>query len=199
MTNRVTLYEGTGRVAMCRPYDDKALDSLRGKQVLIWSGEHHGYWGPDWCGYYDKPGAGIYEFGDAYLHVSHCSPEKKIAFEPVEERQPDPGPYRAIPCPCGHRGCSSWMVEPVADVQGTSFTEAQARVVAALLNGLSRDRHHMHPYDQLLHDMVGQMCSALQYMRNAVEINLPLTREVVERERAAFKKLIERWHEMRRD
>jgi hypothetical protein len=46
----------------------------------------------------------------------------------------DPGPYRAIRCPCGHRGCSSWMVEPVAAIQGVSLTEAQARAVADLLN-----------------------------------------------------------------
>lgn len=44
--------------------------------------------------------------------------------------------YRAIPCPCGHRACTSWMVDPVAAVQGVRFTQAQAEAVAALLNTL---------------------------------------------------------------
>ncbi len=51
-------------------------------------------------------------------------------------RSPDPGPYRAIPCPCGHAACSSWMVDPVAAVQGVSFIEEQARAVAGLLNAM---------------------------------------------------------------
>jgi hypothetical protein len=49
-------------------------------------------------------------------------------------RSPDPGPYRAIPCPCGHPACTSWMVEPVAAVQGVSFTREQAEAVARLLS-----------------------------------------------------------------
>lgn len=51
-------------------------------------------------------------------------------------RSPDPGPYRAIPCPCGHRACSSWMVDPVAAVQGVRFTQEQAEAVAALLGAI---------------------------------------------------------------
>lgn len=46
--------------------------------------------------------------------------------------------YRAIPCPCGQRGCSSWMVDPIAAVQGVGFTEHQARAVADLLNAFER-------------------------------------------------------------
>lgn len=45
--------------------------------------------------------------------------------------------YRAIKCPCNHRACSSWMVDPVAAIQGVSFTETQARAVAALLNNMN--------------------------------------------------------------
>jgi hypothetical protein len=42
--------------------------------------------------------------------------------------------YRASRCPCGHRGCKSWHVEPVAATQGVSFNEEEAKVVAAFLN-----------------------------------------------------------------
>ena len=55
----------------------------------------------------------------------------------------------------------------------------------------------MTPYEQLCHDMVGAMCSALQYMKNAVEFNIPITADVVRQTHSDFKKLIERWHEMR--
>lgn len=52
----------------------------------------------------------------------------------------------AIPCPCGK--CGYWLVEPEAALQGVSFTEAQARAVAALLNrkvhdaGASPEQEH---------------------------------------------------------
>jgi hypothetical protein len=42
--------------------------------------------------------------------------------------------YRAIKCPCGHPSCTSWMVEPVAAVQGVSFTKELAEAVAEFLN-----------------------------------------------------------------
>lgn len=59
----------------------------------------------------------------------------------------------------------------------------------------------MHPYDQLLHDMTGVMCSALQYMKNAVEYEgaLPITPEAVESTRAAMTKLIARYHKLREE
>jgi len=41
--------------------------------------------------------------------------------------------YRAMPCPCGHKTCRAWMVNPVAAVQGVSFTRDQAEAVAAFL------------------------------------------------------------------
>ena len=37
-------------------------------------------------------------------------------------------------CPCGHRHCKDWHVEPNAAVQGVSFTKEQAEAVAKLLN-----------------------------------------------------------------
>ena len=39
--------------------------------------------------------------------------------------------WRAMVCPCGMGGCNSWMVNPVAAVQGVGFTEEEAKVVAA--------------------------------------------------------------------
>lgn len=49
-----------------------------------------------------------------------------------------PGTYSAIRCPCGHNACRSWMVDPVAAVQGVSFSERQARAVAQLLNDMAQ-------------------------------------------------------------
>lgn len=42
--------------------------------------------------------------------------------------------YRAEPCPCGHRICSSWHVVPAAMIRGVNFDEQQAKDVAAFLN-----------------------------------------------------------------
>jgi len=44
--------------------------------------------------------------------------------------------YRAIRCPCGHKSCTAWMVDPVAAVQSVRFTERQAKAVAGLLNAM---------------------------------------------------------------
>lgn len=41
---------------------------------------------------------------------------------------------RAIKCPCGHRTCTAWMVDPEAAVQGVLFTEEEAMAVADFLN-----------------------------------------------------------------
>lgn len=51
--------------------------------------------------------------------------------------------YRAIRCPCGHRACKSWMVDPVAAVQGVRFDERQARSVANLLNTMENDSSYV--------------------------------------------------------
>lgn len=48
-----------------------------------------------------------------------------------------PPHYWASRCPCMRRSCRDWHVEPVAALQGVSFTEAQARAVAKLLNDLN--------------------------------------------------------------
>lgn len=42
--------------------------------------------------------------------------------------------YRVSKCPCGHRACTNYFVDPVARYQGVSFTERQAHAVADLLN-----------------------------------------------------------------
>lgn len=62
---------------------DSIFDSLRGGNVLIWSGEHRAYWGSDGCGYYDRAQVGIYEFEDAHRRTRHCGPEKQIAYERI--------------------------------------------------------------------------------------------------------------------
>lgn len=55
----------------------------------------------------------------------------------VEEREKIPeedtigANWRAQPCPCGDEFCSAWHVEPVAAVQGVTFTEAEAKIAAA--------------------------------------------------------------------
>lgn len=48
------------------------------------------------------------------------------------------GAYRAHPCPCGDAVCKNWLVAPGADLQGVSFTEAQAKAVVRLLDGMDR-------------------------------------------------------------
>jgi hypothetical protein len=47
--------------------------------------------------------------------------------------------FRATRCPCGHRVCENWFVEPVAAFQGVSFTKKQAEAVATLLNAMGED------------------------------------------------------------
>lgn len=42
----------------------------------------------------------------------------------------------AIPCPCGHKSCKAWMVDPHAAVQGVRFTQEEAERVAEFLNGM---------------------------------------------------------------
>jgi hypothetical protein len=50
-------------------------------------------------------------------------------------KQDGPG-YRATKCPCGDPICKAWHVSGVASVQGVSFEERQARIVADLLNAI---------------------------------------------------------------
>lgn len=44
--------------------------------------------------------------------------------------------YTATGCPCGHPVCKNWLVAPVANVQGVSFTRPQAEAVAYVLNAM---------------------------------------------------------------
>lgn len=69
-----------------RPPSDPVFDSVRVGDVLIWSGEHNAYWGPDRSGYYDRSGAGAYSFEDAYRYTAHVGPEKRISYERHDAR-----------------------------------------------------------------------------------------------------------------
>lgn len=54
--------------------------------------------------------------------------------------------WKAVKCPCNHSRCNSWMVEPVAALQGLSMTEAEAHVMAAsynLLDVLKEAKTHL--------------------------------------------------------
>lgn len=56
------------------------------------------------------------------------------------------GPHYAYPCTCGYASCKSWMVSGVADVQGVSFTQAEAVLVADVLNVVANAAEGvMHP------------------------------------------------------
>jgi hypothetical protein len=51
------------------------------------------------------------------------------------------GRHYAYPCTCGHHSCKSWMVAGVAEVQGVSFTQAEAVLVADVLNIVQNVAH----------------------------------------------------------
>ena len=158
MTDRVALYLSLKPRALKRLLDNPAFEPLRGHRVKIYSTEHRAYWGPDWSGYFDSRFAGVYSFEEAYRRTSYCGPEKGIHYELVEERKyVDPGPYRAVSCPCGHGSCRSWLVEPVAAVQGVSLTREQAELVAALLTIHSSDGLTMAQLQRALVDPRGDI------------------------------------------
>jgi hypothetical protein len=48
--------------------------------------------------------------------------------------------YYAVKCPCKSKACTYWHVDPVASIQGVSFTEEQAKAVAELLNKLQTEK-----------------------------------------------------------
>ena len=41
----------------------------------------------------------------------------------------------ASQCMCGHRSCKDWHVFPHAAMQGVKFTQHQAELISAVLNG----------------------------------------------------------------
>lgn len=62
-------------------------EKLRDRYVMIWSGEHRGYWREGGCGYVDSIGikAGIANaetltIEAALAKTRHCGPEKQIEF-----------------------------------------------------------------------------------------------------------------------
>lgn len=71
--------------AMKRRGGERTKAKLSGKQVRIWSGEHHAWWRPEGEGYTDhKEAAGIWLFEDAYRRTDHCGPEKRIVYVEVQ-------------------------------------------------------------------------------------------------------------------
>lgn len=69
-------------VSMQRKGGERTRTKLAGKDVLIWSSEHHAWWRPDRSGYTTfRSAAGRYSFEDAWEATSGCGPEKKITFE----------------------------------------------------------------------------------------------------------------------
>lgn len=63
-----------------------ALIARLSGQVMIWSGEHGGWWVQTGCGYTDDADrAGRWSFSDAFDLVAHSGPEKRIFLELAEE------------------------------------------------------------------------------------------------------------------
>ena len=59
--------------------------SLEGTTVVIWSGEHNGFWRPSGMGYTsDLMQAGRFPFEDAFKRTAGAGPEKKLKFEVVK-------------------------------------------------------------------------------------------------------------------
>lgn len=46
--------------------------------VVIWRGEHRGYWGPNRAGYFDYPKSGIYTREEAEHLIQGAGPEKRL-------------------------------------------------------------------------------------------------------------------------
>jgi hypothetical protein len=56
-------------------------ENFAGRPVRIWSDERGAWWRAHARGYTSDPDqAGVYDFEQAYQSISHCGPEKRIAF-----------------------------------------------------------------------------------------------------------------------
>lgn len=59
--------------------------SLEGATVVIWSGQHNGFWRPHGMGYtLDLMQAGRFSFEEAFKNTSTAGPETKLKFEVVK-------------------------------------------------------------------------------------------------------------------
>lgn len=71
--------------AMKRRGGERTKAKMAGKQVMIWSGEHHAFWRDGGCGYVEgKDGAWVLPFEDAFRTTNHCGPEKRIVYVEVQ-------------------------------------------------------------------------------------------------------------------
>lgn len=83
---------------MKRKGGDRTKAKMLGKEVLIWSGEHHAWWRTRGEGYTDsKSEAGIWPFIDAFGTTSHCGREKKIIYVEVFTSEPQAALDEAAP------------------------------------------------------------------------------------------------------
>lgn len=66
--------------------------------------------------------------------------------------------YKAILCSCRYPTC--WFVEPVAGIRGVSYTEAQARLVAAVLNTVEFNTAPVTPKQKMINQCVAYIINA---------------------------------------
>jgi hypothetical protein len=72
--------------AMKRRGGERVHAKMAGKQVSIWSGEHHAWWRHDGAGYTDdKAQAWVLAFEEAYRTTVHCGSEKRIVYVEVQQ------------------------------------------------------------------------------------------------------------------
>ena|SRR5215472_5463641 len=108
--------------------------TARGARAEIasrWPGKDINYTG------YDKDGEAVLMSlvrGETKGNVATAKRNRSLP--PVSFKADVPGgeKFRAIPCPCGHPACKSWMVDPVAAIQGVSFTQEEAEAIAEFMN-----------------------------------------------------------------
>lgn len=60
-------------------------------KVRIWSAEHNAWWRAEGKGYtLQRDEAGVYDLNDAWAHIRHLGPEKKVVMEDVDVRRFEP-------------------------------------------------------------------------------------------------------------